>query len=268
MEVKRYDNQYCRIDSALLKADEYCFSVLARILEGECRLTLTDNERIIVCHSSDPYPVWIWHPDDVTEQEMESAYQIAKEYFGFGGRYKFNVKYDLANYFIKRSGEEGETMKISTNMLAYSCPSPVSPKRKVGGGCTLARVEDVELAAQYRNQFCEDAGIDKTDMETHRQKARDMIAEQRLYFWCDEFGDKVAMAGFSVSGDKSCINNVYTRRDKRRRGYAANLVYALTRLVRKSGREPILYTDADYAASNACYESIGYIKRGSLCTVV
>ena len=25
--------------------------------------------------------------------------------------------------------------------------------------------------------------------------------------------------------------------------------------------------DADYAASNACYEKIGYVLRGSLCTV-
>ena len=36
---------------------------------------------------------------------------------------------------------------------------------------------------------------------------------------------------------------------------AANLYYEM------------LYTDADYAASNACYEKIGYILRGKLCTV-
>ena len=28
-----------------------------------------------------------------------------------------------------------------------------------------------------------------------------------------------------------------------------------------------MYTDADYQASNACYEKIGYILRGKLCTV-
>ena len=29
----------------------------------------------------------------------------------------------------------------------------------------------------------------------------------------------------------------------------------------------MLYTDADYAASNACYEKIGYVLRGKLCTI-
>ena len=29
----------------------------------------------------------------------------------------------------------------------------------------------------------------------------------------------------------------------------------------------MLYTDAGYAASNACYERIGYVLRGRLCTV-
>ena len=30
---------------------------------------------------------------------------------------------------------------------------------------------------------------------------------------------------------------------------------------------PMLYTDADYIASNACYEKIGYMLRGKLCTL-
>jgi len=29
----------------------------------------------------------------------------------------------------------------------------------------------------------------------------------------------------------------------------------------------MLYTDADYVASNKCYEKIGYILRGKLCTI-
>lgn len=30
---------------------------------------------------------------------------------------------------------------------------------------------------------------------------------------------------------------------------------------------PMLYTDADYAASNACCEKIGYMLKGKLCTI-
>ena len=37
--------------------------------------------------------------------------------------------------------------------------------------------------------------------------------------------------------------------------------------VDEAGYVPMLYTDADYVASNACYEKIGYILRGKLCTI-
>jgi len=37
--------------------------------------------------------------------------------------------------------------------------------------------------------------------------------------------------------------------------------------VKEAGCIPMLYTDADYAASNACYEKIGYVLRGKLCTI-
>ena len=45
------------------------------------------------------------------------------------------------------------------------------------------------------------------------------------------------------------------------------MVYEVTRIIADSGLTPMLYTDADYAASNACYEKIGYILRGKLCSI-
>ena len=63
------------------------------------------------------------------------------------------------------------------------------------------------------------------------------------------------------------ISSVYTFPDERRKHYAQNLVYQVTRKASETGYIPILYTDADYQASNACYEKIGYILRGKLCTV-
>ena len=36
---------------------------------------------------------------------------------------------------------------------------------------------------------------------------------------------------------------------------------------RKAGYLPVVYTDADYAASNECYKKIGYRLNGRLCTL-
>ena len=60
---------------------------------------------------------------------------------------------------------------------------------------------------------------------------------------------------------------MYTRPEYRRKHYAQNLVYQVTMLAKNAGFTPMLYTDADYAASNACYEKIGYVLRGRLCTL-
>lgn len=63
------------------------------------------------------------------------------------------------------------------------------------------------------------------------------------------------------------INSVYTFPNERRKHYAQNLVYRVTRKVSDMGYIPMLYTDADYKASNNCYENIGYILRGKICTI-
>lgn len=267
MKIEKYENQVCNIDPDLLKKDEYCFFVLSRILQGECRLTITDNKRIIICHSCDPYPVWVWLPDDALNEEMELVYQTIKANFGLSGRYRFNIKYELADFLIDRAAKDGYTMTISTNMLAYNCPSPIQPARVVGGECRTATIDDVDIAVDYMDKFHDDVGVDQSDMDSYRKKAQALIEEQKLYFWYDENGEKVAMASYGISGDKGCIGNVFTRHDRRRMGYASNLVYAVTLIVKNQGKMPTLYTDADYAASNACYEKIGYIKQGSLCTL-
>ena len=40
-----------------------------------------------------------------------------------------------------------------------------------------------------------------------------------------------------------------------------------TALVKEKGFRPILYTNGDYAASNACYKKVEYEQKGSLCSV-
>ncbi len=267
MAFTRYENQICEISPAIPEADEYCFSVLSRILRGVCRLTVTDGERLIVCHSAEPYPVWVWQTDGASDEELEMAYLILKREFGFEGSYRFNVKHSMAKYLIDRAARDGFDLGIHTNMLAYSCPDPIPPKRPVKGEYRAAESEDIPIASEYMRRFHDEMNIDRTDMAAYVKRATELIAEGRLFFWYDELGERAAMASYGISGDKGSIGNVFTLPDKRRRGYAAGLVYALTLMIRDLGKIPTLYTDADYAASNACYEGIGYRSRGSLCTV-
>ena len=88
-------------DYKLLERDKYTFFVLKRIMGGECNLLLSDHERLILCFTGHPFPVWIWTADDASEEEMEKAYQLAKENKLLAGKHHFNLKYSLSEYFIR-----------------------------------------------------------------------------------------------------------------------------------------------------------------------
>ena len=88
-----------------------------------------------------------------------------------------------------------------------------------------------------------------------------------MYFWVDEEGRKVASCQYAPTGNMASLNLVYTRKEYRRKHYAEHLVYQVTKIAQTSGYIPMLYTNADYVASNACYEKIGYVMRGKLCTL-
>jgi len=80
-------------------------------------------------------------------------------------------------------------------------------------------------------------------------------------------GKSVVSCKFVPNGNMASVNLVFTRPEFRRKHYAENLVYQVTKLAIEEGYVPMLYTDADYSASNACYEKIGYVLRGKLCTI-
>ena len=46
-------------DYNLLSRDKYTFSVMSRIIKEDCTLRLSDHEKLILCFTRQPYPVWI-----------------------------------------------------------------------------------------------------------------------------------------------------------------------------------------------------------------
>ena len=85
------DNYVDERDYKLLEGDKYTFFVLRKIIEEPCRLLLSDHERLIICFSTPPFPIWIWTPDDATEDEMERAYQIIAENDMMNKEHSFNI---------------------------------------------------------------------------------------------------------------------------------------------------------------------------------
>ncbi len=254
-------------DYKLLETDKYTFFVLKRIMGGACKLLLSDHERLILCFTGQPFPVWIWTADDASEEEMEQAYRLAKENDLLDGKHHFNIKYSLAEYFIRRAAEDGSELKIITNMYAYDCIDPVRPDTEADGGIYRCEMKDLEELVDFLDSFHKELSIDQKDISGYREDAVEFIQTGNMYLWKDAQGYSVASCKYAPTGDMASINLVFTRPAYRRKHYAENLVYQVTMKVKEAGYVPMLYTDADYVASNACYEKIGYVLRGKLCTI-
>ncbi|MBO4637501.1 MAG: GNAT family N-acetyltransferase [Clostridiales bacterium] len=261
------DNFVDERDYGLLGKDKYTFSVLSRIIGGECALRLSDHKELIMCFTGQPYPVWIWTPDNASEEEMERAYQTAKDNSLMDGEHRFNLKYELAHYFIKRAQKDGLDLSVTTNLFAYDCPLPVPPVSVTDGQIHKCTEEDVDILVDFFDMFHNAVVIDKESREQYRIYAQDGVKNGSLYLWKTSQGDFASSCCWHPVQDMASIGLVYTREEYRRRHYAEHLVYQVTRITQEAGFLPMLYTDADYVASNACYEKIGYILRGRLCTI-
>ncbi len=252
---------------SLLENDKYTFFVLGRIMKGECRVLLSDHERRIICHSGNPYPVWIWTPDDVSVNEMEEIYMLAGREFPFDEGYSFNLKYELAEYLIKRAKEDGKDLSIRVNMFAYDCPRLIKPVDPVDGKIHECTMDDVDEIVGIYSKFARETGIDKQSPVDYRESAEYSVKNRNLFFWEDGSGRHVSSCSYRPNGNLASLGLVYTREEYRRKHYAEHLVYSVAKIAQGAGFVPMLYTDADYTASNACYEKLGFILRGKLCTI-
>ena len=256
-------------DFALLKSDKYTFAVLDRILRGECELIRSDHEKLILCHSSSVlrYPVWLWTPDGASEEEKEAAWLLMKLTRPLTQGFRCNMKYELADHFIEKGWQEGLNVGITMQLYAYDCPKPIKPTVPPDGHLHRCTADDVDQIADLLPQFYEEIGDETPPLEDLLQKARDYVSAGAFYFWKDGQGRTVACCSYRVNQGLASLGSVYTVKEYRRKHYAQQLVWEVTRTVHDMGFMPMLYTNADYPASNACYEKIGYVLRGRLCTV-
>ena len=254
-------------DLKILEDDKCTFFMLRRIIGGKCELLMTDHERLIICYTSKPFPIWIWTPDDASKEEMKKAYQIAAEHSFFNGEYRFNLKYDLAKFFIEKAAADGKTLSVFTNMFAYDCQNLIEPTKIADGSIHQCSSEDLDELVEFMDMFYKEVGIVQKDRDGYRMDAEAFINTGNMFLWQNEQGTNVASCKFAPDDNMASIHLVFTRPEFRRNHYAENLVYQVTKLAMEAGYVPMLYTDADYAASNACYEKIGYVLRGKLCTI-
>lgn len=259
--IFRYENTICDIDLSLIKNERVPFFVLEKILKGVCTLTITDKNDFIICYSCEPHPVWIWTKDDASNETLDKVLEILATEFGFNSKYQFNSKASFFEY----AKSKGYDIKAHLNLLSYACPLPILPKKQPKGDFILPAESDIDIAGNMIYDFQKSVGITSLPKEKCLEKAKNLIAQKRLFFIVNK-GDIAAMCAYNPLDDIASINCVYTSPSYRKLGYGAMIVYLVTRLVISEGYLPVLYADGGYIASNKCYQGIGYIQSGEIIT--
>ena len=261
------DNFTDERDLALLDEDRYTFFVLKRLLGGTNTLLLSDHERLIICFSCEPFPVWIWTPDGISDAEKEAAWNLAAEVCPIEEGTHIIMKYELADYFMARAKEKGMNVGYHMEMMAYECPEPKAPEVPADGRMYECTAEDAEEAAEFIAGFYTGINEEAPPQERRLAKAQEFIDNHAFFLWKTAEGKPVGCCYYKINQGLGSLGGVYTVPEYRRKHYAQHLVYGVTKRISDMGYTPMLYTDANYAASNACYQKIGYELRGRVCTI-
>lgn len=264
--LKHYQNQSCPSLAELMREEAITYSVLINILQGECTDIFTDSENMVVCYSASPWPVWVWckNPEDVADV-MEIG-QCLKENFAVEQGYEIILSYELLDKLRELDGYFRD-VKDGMGLLSYRLDAIHAIERPCEGSVSLVREEEIlPLVGVWHDMHIEMTGRDHTP-EHCEETMRRMVEKKCLFAWRNDAGEIMALTGRGDHAPFSKITSVYTLPQHRRKGYAINLVHAVTETILADGFTPILYTDAGYAASNACYQKIGYRQVGRLTSI-
>lgn len=136
----------------------------------------------------------------------------------------------------------------------------VIPPRPAPGCMRVAGPRDFEVAKRFFHDFEVECSPDELPSDDKLSTLiEDRIARQTIFLWEVE-GVPVSSAHTTrpTRGGIS-IGPVYTPPGERGKGYASNLMAALSQRMLDGGKQfCVLFTDKDNPTSNKVYESIGY----------
>lgn len=268
MELTRYENTFAPHLCALLEDDRYAFAVLGSIISGKMGVVsriVTDNARLLLAYTCHPFPAWTWTHEGATQEEMAFAWKLMREELPPEEGFCFNVREQLAAYIMSR--EDGQAMRVHRNLNAYRCEQVIAPKKAAEGDYYAVGREMLQLAAFWSQAMSEETNLDLRPYSMHEEEIGAFIDRKRLFMWKTPEGVPVAMCSVQDEDGVGYVSHVYTSPEHRRRGYAAQLVYCVTKAMLAQGMRAGLYTDANYPPSNACYQQIGYVKEDAVCTI-
>jgi GNAT superfamily N-acetyltransferase len=177
----------------------------------------------------------------------------------------------IASAGVALSGVNGDAATAASFAGQWSerCRSPAAPFQgmrlyelqelgevpRIEGRLRQAGAADRGLMILWTRGFQDEIGESANDTELRVDRA---LAAGQIWLW-DQNGETASMAvGREPVQGVVRLSGVYTPPEKRKHGYAAACVHALSKHLRGRGHRCILYTDLGNPTSNSIYRKIGY----------
>jgi predicted GNAT family acetyltransferase len=133
--------------------------------------------------------------------------------------------------------------------------------RPAPGSARPVEIRDRELLVEWLDAFSrESLPHEERSLQEAEASAEEKIRTKSAWVWVDDQGTPVATANLARPTRRGVtVNAVYTPPAHRGRGYASNVVAAVTRDTLAQGKEfCVLYTDLANPVSNSIYARLGY----------
>ena len=243
--------------------DKYKFHLILKNLPSPNLELYSDEENYIVCRGGKEWPTWIWTKDGIEESKMEEIEKLIEMYLTDKGKDKFTCKKEVYDMLVKRNFEN-LNLEDYFEMGFLICNAVTKP-RNCDGKIYLAENKDKEVLTKYWYEDSREMrGTAAVTIEQAEKDIEELLQTGKFYILKNSNGKIVSMASYSVTENQAKVSHVYTPKEERRKGYAANLIYEITKILLSKGHIPVLYTDYNYIASNTAYKNAGYEDKGIL----
>ena len=254
------------IELSKMVEGDITYSVLHRILKNKCTDIFYNEGSTIICYSEPPYPIWVWCKDANEKTDITNIAECIKTYYPLEKGYNIIMSYDVLSC-LKKCDSYFEKVSLKMELFSYRLEVLNEINYPCEGRIVSAKRDDVEvISALFRDMFYEMEGF-VFDIKECKERATQAIDLNQLYTWRNSQNKIVALASKKINGIYGSISTVYTIPSERRKGYAINLVHALSEELLADNITPILYTDGSYVASNDCYKKIGFEQVGRICNI-
>lgn len=250
-------------DNKIFSTEEYikdknAFHIISLNLSSADLLLYSDEKSYIICRGALDKPIWVWTSDNIDKKTMNEIVDILIEKYLLTEKSSLTTKKKFYEYL-----KEIEFPYLCSDyfeMGALECHH-VTPPRECDGYAIKATMNDLNVIAKYWYYNCLEMNPElNMTLYQASEDAKEMINSGNLYVWKNDEHNIVCMVQYKIVNTQARLLHVYTPKNKRCKGYAANLIYEITEKLLNMNLTPVLYTDYNYPASNKAYQNVGYVN--------